>query len=129
MDTGNSKKWMVWTGRILSALVILMMLFSAAIKAIHSPETVDMFVRHYGYPEGNLLLLTVLELLCVALYVIPRTAYLGAILTTGYLGGAIATHMRVGELAFLNPLVLGIFVWAGLYLRDGKLRQLLPWRR
>jgi hypothetical protein len=110
-------------------VVILMMLFSAAIKLMRPPEAVDMFVHKFGYPEGDLLLLAVLELTCVVLYAIPRTAYLGAVLTTGYLGGAVATHLRVGDPGFLTPLALGIFVWAGLYLRDDKLRQLMPWRR
>jgi hypothetical protein len=129
MDTGSSKKWVVWAGRILSAVVILMMLFSAAIKLIRPPEAVDMFVHKFGYPEGDLLLLAVLELACVVLYAAPHTAYLGAVLTTGYLGGAVATHLRVGDPGFLTPVALGIFVWAGLYLRDDKLRQLMPWRR
>jgi hypothetical protein len=129
MDTGSSKKWMVWTGRILSAIVILMMLFSASIKLMRPPEAVDMFVHKFGYHEGDLLLLAVLELACVVLYATPRTAYIGAVLTTGYLGGALATHLRVGDPGLWTPFALGIFAWAGLYLRDDKLRQLMPWRR
>ena len=129
MDTDSSKKRMVWAGRILSAIVILMMLFSAAIKLMRPPEAVGMFVHKFGYPEGNLLLLAVLELACVVLYATPRTAYTGAVLTTGYLGGAIATHLRVGDPGLWTPVALGIFAWAGLYLRDDRLRQLIPWRR
>ena len=83
MDTDSSKRWVVWAGRILSAIVVLMLLFSAAIKLMRPPEAVDMTVHKFGYPEGDLLLLAVLELACAVLYAIPRTAYLGAVLTTG----------------------------------------------
>jgi hypothetical protein len=70
----------------------------------------------------------VLELFCAAVYVVPRTAVLGAVLLTGYLGGAVATHVRVGD-AFIVPLLLGVLVWAGLYLRDERVRALLPLRK
>ncbi len=129
MKTDGSKKLVTWAGRIFSAAVILMMLLSAAIKLSRSPEGVDMFVHKFGYTEGHLLPLAVIEIACALLYAIPRTTYLGAVLVTGYLGGAVATHARVGDPGFLTPLVLGIFAWAGLYLRDARLRQLLPLRR
>jgi DoxX-like family len=129
MNADRSKKLMVWTGRVLSAVSILMMLLSAAIKLIRPPEAVDMFVHKFGYPEGDLVLLAVLEIACALLYAIPPTSFLGAVLMTGYLGGAVATHVRVGDPGFLTPLVLGIFTWAGLYLRDPRLRQLIPLRR
>jgi hypothetical protein len=74
-----------------------------------------------------LLGLGILELICAVIYVIPRTSMLGAILLTGYLGGAIATHVRVGE-QFIMPAVLGVLIWGGLYLRDYRLRALLPLR-
>jgi hypothetical protein len=125
----TDKKWVVWTGRVCSALPILMMLFSASIKVARPAGAVEMFVGKFGYPEDLLLTLAVIEVACVLLYAIPRTAVLGAILTTGYLGGAIATHVRVGDPGFVNGLVLGILVWAGLYLRDDRLRTLLPLRQ
>ncbi len=86
-----------------------------------------MGVAHYGYPEGALLRITLVEIACALVYAIPRTSILGAILLTGYLGGATATHVRAGEPFFL-PLVVGIVVWLGLYLRDGRLRALVPLR-
>jgi len=119
----------LWSGWILSALPVLAMLASAAIKLQHAPQTVQMFGGKFGYPENLLLPLAVVELVCALLYVIPRTAVLGAILVTGFFGGAIATHARVHDPGFVNALVLGIFVWVGLYLRDPRLRALLPLRR
>lgn len=120
------KSWMVWTGRVLSALPVLMLLMSASMKLSHAPAIVEGFTK-YGYPEGALLPIGVVELLCAVLYAIPRTSVLGAILVTGYLGGAVSTHVRAGE-AFLIPVLLGVFAWGGLYLRDSLLRTRLPLR-
>ena len=83
----------------------------------------------FGYPSGLIVPIGVVELACVVLYVIPRTAVLGAVLLTGYLGGAIATHVRLSDPSFAGPLIFGIMVWAGLYLREPRLRALLPLRR
>jgi hypothetical protein len=130
MDTAlpqATPRWMLWTGRVLSALPILLMLMSAGMKFSHSKEVVDSFTSKAGYPESSLLFLGVVELACVVVYAIPRTAVLGAILVTGYLGGAVATHVRIGD-PFIMPLVLGIVAWAGLYLRDPALRMLIPLR-
>jgi uncharacterized membrane protein YphA (DoxX/SURF4 family) len=118
----------VWTGRILSALAVLLLLFSAWMKFSGPPQVVEMFTGKFGYPPATLLIFGILEVSCVVVYLIPRTAILGATLLTGYLGGAIATHVRVGD-PFLVPLVLGVVVWAGLYLRDERLRTLLPLRQ
>jgi len=87
-----------------------------------------MWVGHFGYPESAATGIGLVELACVALYVFPRTRILGAILMTGYLGGAIATHVRVGE-AFFIPFALGIAAWGGLFLRDERLGELLPMTR
>jgi len=119
---------MLWTGRILSAVPILAMAMSASLKIAHPPQVVQQFVGKFGYPESLFLTLAAIEIGCAALYAIPRTAVLGAVLTTGYLGGAIATHVRVGDPGFTTALALGVFVWAGLYLRDPRLRALLPLR-
>ena len=120
-----SKK-MLWAGCIISVLPVLMLLFSGVMKLMKPPSVVEGFVR-LGYPEGLALGIGVVELACAALYVIPRTSVLGAILLTGYLGGATATHVRIGE-PFFAPIVLGVLVWGGLFLRDARLRALLPLR-
>jgi DoxX-like protein len=127
VEVRPTKTWMVWGGRVLSAVPVLMMTMSAAMKLSHQPVMAEMFTRKFGYSASALTGIGLLELLTVVLYAIPRTAILGAVLVTGYLGGAIATHVRIGE-AFGIPLVLGILVWAGLYLRDERVRALLPLR-
>jgi len=118
----------LWIGRVLSTLPVLLLVMSAAMKFSGSPQVLEVFVGKLGYPQSTLVGLGILELSCTILYVIPRTAVLGAILLTGYLGGAITTHLRVGEV-FWRPLVLGILVWAGLYLRDERIRALIPLRQ
>ena len=117
----------VWIGRVLSAIPIGMMLFSAVLKVHPSPQVVQFTVTHLGYPEAALTKLAILEITCVVLYAIPRTAVLGAILLTGYLGGAVASHFRVGDLP-IPQVLLGVLAWGGLYLRDERLRALLPLR-
>lgn len=119
-------KGMIWTGRILSALPVLMLLFSASMKFVMPSDAAKGF-EHLGYPVSLALGLGVLELTCTLLYVIPRTSVLGAILLAAYLGGATATHVRVGD-PFYMPVLLGVLVWLGLYLRDPRLRALLPLR-
>lgn len=123
----SSRGWL-WAGRVLSALPVLMMLMSAVVKFMKPAAVVETFISKLGYPENTLVPIGVLELACIVLYAIPQTAVLGAVLVTGYLGGAIATHVRVGD-PFVSPLVLGVFAWAGLYLRDERLRALLPLRK
>lgn len=120
-------KTMLWAGRIMSALPVLMLLFSSVMKLMKSAPVVEGFT-HLGYPESLALGLGIVELTCAVVYVIPRTSVLGAILLTGYLGGATATHLRIGE-PFFMPIILGVLVWGGLFLRDDRLRALLPLRR
>lgn len=117
---------LLWAGRIMSSLPVLMLLFSAAMKLVKAAPVLEGFAR-FGYPESVAVGIGVVELLCVVLYVLPRTSVIGAILLTGYLGGAVATHVRIGE-PFVGPLVLGLLVWSGLYLRDVRLRELIPLR-
>jgi hypothetical protein len=117
----------LWIGRVLSAIPIGVMLFSASMKVHPSPFVVQFLVDHLGYPPGYLPRLLVLELMCVVLYAIPRTATVGAILITGYLGGAIASHWRVGDPPVVQCLLI-VFAWGGLYLRDPRLKALLPLR-
>jgi hypothetical protein len=116
----------LWAGRVMSTLPVLMLLFSAAMKFAKTPKVVD-GMAFFGIPESLLLGLGILELACTIIYIIPRTAVLGAILLTGYLGGAILTHLRVGD-NFITPIVFGVFIWGGLYLRDPRIRALIPLR-
>lgn len=122
----SSSKGMVWTGRIISGVVVLMLCFSAVMKMIHHEEVVKEFSR-LGWPDV-IVGLGIVELVCAILYAISQTAVLGAILVTGYLGGAIATHVRIEE-QFIGPAIGGVLVWLGIFLRDAKLRQLIPLRK
>jgi DoxX-like protein len=117
----------LWIGRVLSAIPIGTMLFSATMKLHPTPPIVEFTVTHLGYPESALAKLAILELTCVVLYAIPRTAVLGAILLTGYLGGAVASHFRVGDPPITQCLLI-VLAWGGLYLREPRLRGVLPVR-
>lgn len=121
-----NSKHMLWVSYIMSTLPVLMLLFSGIMKLIKPPSVMEGFA-HLGYDESVALGLGVVELLATLLYIIPRTSVLGAILLTGYLGGATATHLRIGE-PFHMAILLGAFVWGGLYLRDERLRLLIPLR-
>lgn len=120
----NSK--IVWVGRGISGLVSLLFLMSAFMKFKGGAE-VTQGMAHLGLPESLILPLAVLELSCVTIYLIPATAVLGAILLTGYLGGAICSHLRVGD-PFYMQILFGILVWLGLYLRERRLKTLIPIR-
>ncbi len=122
-------KGALWTGRVLSALPVLAMLFSATLKFMQPAQVVANFGGKFGWPATLLLPLGIIETACAVLYAIPRTAVLGAILVTGFLGGAIASHVRILDSGFQGGLVLGVLAWAGLFLRDPRLRVLLPLRR
>ena len=126
MTTQN--KALTWTGRVITGLIGLMMVFSASMKLMNPPEVAEQFVGKFGYPEDLTLFIGVVEICCVLLYLIPQTAILGAVLLTGYLGGAIATHVRVHD-NFIGPAIFGILVWLAVYLRDPRVRALLPVRR
>jgi hypothetical protein len=117
----------LWTGYIMSALPVLLLLFSASMKLLKPPAVVQGFTQ-FGFPESLILKLGILELTCTILYLIPRTSVLGAILLTGYLGGATVTHVRAGQ-AFFIPVLAGVLVWGGLFLRDPRVRELIPVRR
>ena len=121
-----SKK-VLWAGYIMSTIPVLILLFSAAMKFAKPPPVMEGF-KHLGLPESLALGLGVLELACTVLYVIPRTSVLGAILLTGYFGGAILAHLRVGD-PFIGPVIFGALVWGGLFLRDPRLRDLIPFKR
>jgi Na+/proline symporter len=121
---------LLWTGRIMSTLFVLFMLCERVIHLLKPTPVVQAFVE-LGYPLRLSVALGIIELLCVAFYVVPRTSVIGAVLLTGYLGGAIATQLRVGHPLFgpaLFPIYIGILLWGGLCLRENRLRVLVPWR-
>lgn len=128
MTSGNStapaSKKMLWAGYILSALPALLLLFSGVMKLVKPPEVVEGF-KHLGYPDRLALAIAILEIACTILYLIPRTAILGAILVTAYMGGAVTSHLRIGE-PFFTQVILGMLAWGGLYFRDARLRALIP---
>jgi hypothetical protein len=128
-QTASVSKKALWAGRVVSALPALMLIFSGVLKLAKPAPVVVEFGR-LGYPETVILGIGILELACAVVYIIPRASVLGAILMTGYLGGAVATHVRVGDPLFnvITPAVLGALIWGGLYLRDVRLRALLPLR-
>ncbi len=125
-QTAPISKKTLWAGRIISALPALMLLFSGVMK-LAKPAAVTQEFARLGYSEGAALGIGILEIVCTVVYLIPRTSVLGAILLTGYLGGATATHVRIGD-PFIAPVVVGALVWLGLFLRDDRLRALLPLR-
>jgi hypothetical protein len=130
IETPSASTKAVWAGRVLSALPALFLLFDGVMKLVKPAAVVEATVE-LGYREGVILPLGGLLLACTVLYVIPRTAALGAILLTGYLGGAVATHVRVGGGAFpvILPVILGALLWGGLCLRNESVRSLFTWRR
>jgi DoxX-like family len=124
---GSSRK-AIWTGRVLSGVAVLFLLFDAVVKLLRHPAAVEGTTR-LGYPTSVIFGLGVLQAVCLVLYLVPRTSVLGAILWTGYLGGAVATHVRVGDPLFSHaffPIYIGVLLWAGLWLRDIRLRALIP---
>jgi hypothetical protein len=123
----EAKGKIVWTGRVISVLVSLVFLMSAFMKLKGGPEVTE-GMAHLGFPESLMLPLAILEISCVVIHLIPATAVVGAILLTGFIGGAICTHWRVGDPFFIQ-IAIGILVWLGLYLRENRLRELIPLRR
>ena len=117
----------VWAGWIIGILPVLLLLFSATGKLARAQAVVEGFHK-FGYPDYLLPILGIIEVACTIIYLIPPTAVLGAILLTGYLGGAVATHSRIGDPAFVGPAICGVLLWLGLFLREPRLRSLIPLR-
>jgi len=117
----------VWAGWIISVLASLVFLFSAFLKLKGGPELAQ-GMAHLGLPESMVMPLAIVEISCTVIYLIPATSVLGAILLAGYVGGTICTHWRVGD-PFFVQIVLGLLVWLGLYLREPRLKALIPLRR
>ena len=126
-QTAPVSKSRLWTGRILTTFATAFLLFDGVMKLVKPPVVVKATVE-LGYPESSIVGIGVLLLVCTLIHLIPRTSILGAILLTGYLGGAVATNVRVGNPLFshvLFPVYVGVMVWGGLYLRDPRLRALI----
>jgi hypothetical protein len=120
----------LWAGRILSGLAVLFLLFDASVKVLQLPLAVE-GTKQLGYSESVVFGLGIVQLACLIAYLVPRTSVLGAVLWTGYLGGAVATHVRLGNPLFrhtLFPLYIAGLLWVGLWLRDEQLRAVLPVR-
>jgi hypothetical protein len=123
----KSQKTVNLLGVLLSGLISIPFMMSAFMKFKDGPEMLEGW-RHFGWPEQSILMIGTLEAVSVLFYMIPKTAFLGAVLLTGYMGGAIATHLRVQE-AVPTQVIFGVVIWGALYLRDERLRQLLPFRK
>lgn len=117
-------KWMTWTGRALTVLVAALLVFSGIMKFTNSPELLEGLAK-MGYAQALIQKIGVVELVCTAIYLIPQTTVLGAILLTGYLGGATATHVRIGD-PFIMPVVVGVVAWLGVFFREPRVRALIP---
>lgn len=118
-------KTTLWAGRVMSALPVLLILFGSVMKLMKTAAVIEGFVKA-GAPERLIVPVGMIELVCVVVYLIPRTAVLGAILMTGLLGGATITTLRIGDPTYPLPVILGMLAWGGLYLRDRRLRALIP---
>jgi uncharacterized membrane protein YphA (DoxX/SURF4 family) len=122
-------RWMIWAGRLLAVPPVLMLIVSGVMKVAGVAEVVRDFTGRFGFPAGTLTPIGLLELGCTVVFLVPRAAVLGAVLLTGFLGGAVVAHVRTGEyLVSLAPALLGVFVWGSVYLREPRLRALLPLR-
>lgn len=125
-EIATTSKKMRWAGYIMSAPPVLLLLMAAGMNLTRNPQAIEGMTT-YGYPDIALPL-GIVALACAVLYAVPQTAVLGAILMTGYLGGATATHVRASE-PFFMAVIVGVLVWGGLYLRDARIRALIPFRR
>ena len=121
-------KGALWTGRVLSAIPVLMMSMSAVMKLVRNPQVIAGMTR-FGYPESLIVPIGILEISCVIVYLIPQTSVIGAILVAAYLGGATATMARLGDPGFFMPALLGVAAWLGLWLREPRLRAIAPIRK
>lgn len=120
----------LWASRIMGGIAVLFMLFDTAIKLVRESHAVE-GTTQLGYPDGSVQLLGIIEAVCLVLYLIPRTSVLGMVLLTGYLGGAVATHVRLENPLFSHVLFsvyIALMMWGSLYLREPRLRALLPFR-
>lgn len=129
-STTTTNKGAIWGARIIGGLAVLFLLMDGVMKLFNPPPVTEATVV-LGWSENLILFLGIIELICILLYLIPSTSVLGAVLTTGYLGGAVATHIRISSPLFsiIFPIILGLMLWGALYLADERLRALFPLRR
>jgi hypothetical protein len=127
-NQAKSSKVKNWVGYVFSAFPVLLMVMSSAMKLSHATMVIEGFAKD-GISAGVVTAIGAVELSCVVLYLVPQTAVLGAVLMTGYLGGAIMVHVRAGEASLIVPLLLGMMAWGGLYMRDERIRSLMPLRK
>ncbi len=120
--------WMIWTGRVISAIPILMFV-AGGVFALVKPDMIRKGFAEHGWPANLVVWIPCLEIVCGLVYAVPQTAVLGAVLLTGYLGGAVSVHVRENDPQAVVPFILGVLVWLGLFFRDDRIRVLLPWRR
>lgn len=125
-DRGTVSKGMLWGGRILSTLPAIV-LFRSASRKLFQPTGYAEGLSDTGWNPETMFYIGIVEIACTVIYLIPRTAVLGAILLAAYMGGAVATHVRIGD-PFYNQILIGVFVWGGLFLRDPRIRDLIPIR-
>src|SRR5262245_5847004 len=126
-QAASNPKWMQWTGWIVTALPALNLVMSAIFKFVQ-PDFMMKELARLGWTQDVMVPLGIVELACTIIYLIPQTSVLGAILLTGYLGGATATHVRVYD-NFIPPVIVGVLIWLGLFFRDPRVRALIPLRR
>ena len=126
--TSDSKVW-IWMGRSVSTLVVLFCAFDGIMKAIKEPHVIAASAE-FGFSADQIALIGALMLACTILYAIPRTAILGAVLLTGYLGGAVVSNIRVGHSLFecIFPVIFGVLAWGGIFVREPRVRGLIPFR-
>jgi uncharacterized membrane protein len=126
----SNPKVMVWTGRVISAFVVISMIASGVGKLM-KPEPLLAEFNRLQWQESAIVGLAITEIVCALIYAFPQTSVLGAILLTGYLGGAIATHVRLPDTLdkTAGPIIGGVLVWLGLFLRDSRIRALIPFRK
>jgi hypothetical protein len=128
--TTSDSKTRIWVGRAVSTLVVLFSAFDGLAKVIKEPHVVAASAD-FGFSSNEIVLIGALMLACTLLYAIPRTAILGAVLLTGYLGGAVASNIRVGHPVFqcIFPVIFAALAWGGIFVREQRLRALIPFRR
>jgi hypothetical protein len=126
---GPVSKGRLWTGRIISALVVLFLLFDSITKVLKVRAVMEASAQ-LGYPANTIFTIGIILLVCTVFYIIPQTAVLGAILLTGYLGGAVAANLRIGTSMFNTffPIVFAALAWTGIFLRESRLGALIPFR-
>ena len=128
MAQGSVSRGALWTGRVMSALPVFFVLMGSVMKLMRLPAVHEGFARA-GLPDSLMVPVGLIELICVITYVIPATAVLGAILMTGLLGAACLTSLRIADPTYPLPVILGMLAWGGLFMRDLRVRALIPFRK